>query len=274
MGQIVNLSEIEQSLATLTAGSIFARVADSIETLKNTEIKDSEWLTEVVELVEFSQKIEAGFGLTKAYALAVVKDYWEELPLATRAQYGYIFLNFARNITGKQRSTIDNYINTARVWLIDKRIPPFGKVAIKLRNTEGKPIVDQSGRYIYQDVEFNPFLIDMTKLLVTNARAKANEMTKELWEKLVDDYYTVEDLQLALVTETTSSGNGFDVYYSIEGPGLFASRNDETACIAEELNWEEYETNDLVHAAIDKICTCLGVELDEDIIYKRQRHAD
>ena len=272
MGQVIetttldvetSLQQVKKSTATALAGSVITKLFAEIDKLARGTNNDRAWVESLLEVIRFSQDIEVGFGHAKADVLALIKDSWDNLPLDVRKEYGFAFMNFARLFTGKERSTIDNYVNTARIWFIDKARPP-GQIRIPQRDPEGRILKDGNNKQ-YHWVEFDPRMVEMSKLLLVNSRATKGEVTERIWELLVDPFVSCEELRLFLASEISKDEPDF--YYISLGPGVFVRANGEVVCIAESLNWDEYETNALVKQGIDRLLKALDIRLDEDFIY-------
>lgn len=261
------VSEVEASIERLTADSVVGRLFYEIDRIAQPQEVSSEWLTQLLDVIKFSQDIETGFGHAKAYALAIIQQHWEELPLDVRKGYDYQFMTFARLVTGREKSTILNYISTAQLWFIDK-MAPEGTISIKVRDSSGRPVVNAAtGEVRTKTVDFNPHRVDMTKLLHVNSTARKGEMTPQLWEMLVDDYYSCDDIRAVL-----SSGKDLEhdeFYYFIEGPGLFVKINGMSYCLTEELNWAGCLDDPMTQEAMGKFLSMLGVSLttEEDKVY-------
>lgn len=253
----------DEALSSITLDGVLAKVFAELDTLNATP-PSVEWGEKAVQTLRFVQGVETGFGHAKAYTLAIIKEHWEDLPFEFRKEHGFSFMTFAKLYTGKQRSTIDNYIHTAKVWFIDK-VKPMGRVKVIEREKDGKPI-KEGGAFKSRDVEFCPYQIDMSKLLQVNSRATKGTMTERLWEMLVDDFYSCDDVALEHMGRT-SGGEDFQLRFLIEGPGLYAQLGPDIICISEELAWDQWESGGLGREAINKLMMLLGVTLDEDQIY-------
>lgn len=262
---------IDDPFAALTVEGVMSKVFHELDSL-NTAEPSLEWGARMIQVLRFTQGFEVGFTHAKAYALAIIKEHWDDLPFEFRREHGFSFMEFARLYTGKERSTIDNYINTAKVWFIDK-IKPLGRIKVIERAPDGKPL-KEGGIYQTTEKEFNPFLVDMSKLLLLNSRASRGKMTERLWEMLVDDFYTCEDVSLESMGGLTPDGTGMSLRFFIEGPGLYAQYGPDVICIAEELNWEDYEQGGLSKDAINRLLLVLNITLDEDAIYKITHRAN
>lgn len=270
--------DIEQSIDKLTAESVVSRLFYEIDRVAEPEVVNGEWLNQLVDVIKFSQDIETGFGHAKAYALAIIRKHWDRLPLDVRRSYDYQFMHFARLFTGREKSTILNYISTAELWFIEKTRPE-GTIPVKVRDASGRPVINPvTDQVRTKSVDFNPYLVDISKLLLVNGTARRGGMTEQLWEMLVDSFYSCDDIRAALTSTGTLAQEEF--YYFVEGPGLFVRCNGTVICLAEELNWADYEKDVRTREIMNKFFSMLGVNLDteEDKLYaishaSRERHS-
>lgn len=253
--------ELENSIERLTAESVIGRFFYEIDHIAEPEEVTKEWFGQLMEIIKFAQEVETGFGHAKAYVLTVVQDHWDDVPLEVRREHDYQFMHFARLITGKEESTIRNYLSTARLWFVEK-FAPEGSVTVKVRDTAGRVVVNPlTNEARTKTVDFCPYLVDMTKLLRVSSTARKGEMTPELWEMLVDPFYSCEDISRLLNGKTPTEEQEF--YFFVEGPGLFCRENGQVYCLAEELNWADYENDEQMRAVMDKFLTMLGVKQTE-----------
>lgn len=259
--------ELSKAVSDLVSEAVLTRVFHEIDVLDNTEICDEQWLSRVMDVFKFCKSAEMGFGHGKAYALAVLRKHWEEIDFDVRKKLGFTFNIFAQAATGKEQSTIDGYIRTAQVWFISKS-RPLGQIQVTVRQADGRPALD-GNTYVKQYVEFNPFTVDLSKLLICNNRAASGTMTPKLWEMLADPYVTWKELHLELMSGKDENGDEVDLslkFYFL-GPALMASEAGEEICVAETLEWEDYyaDVNSLTHRAIQHLMKMLNIP-DEDII--------
>lgn len=258
---------LDSSVATKTANAVLHRVFAEIKSLANPAECTPEWIANSLNILRFSADIEVGFAHSKATMLAIIKQQWENTPIDFRKTHGFAFINFAKQWTGgKAQSTIDAYILTAKLWILDD----FGKgklVSIKKRAADGKPIRNEYGAEIRETVEFCPYAVELSKLGILNPRAQKNDMTETLWEMLVDPFFTCDDLR-AEHTKDAEDGNGhqYTLSYGLQGPMLVVYQNGNAVEIA-EMNWENYETDPLVKEAINQVLRVLNVQMDEDRIF-------
>jgi hypothetical protein len=262
---------IEDGLAKKTAGSVLDKVFAEIKTLAQVSEHSEQWAQNGLNILRFSNDIEIGFAHSKAAMLAIFKDAWDSLPLSFRKQYGYQFIRFAKIWTGgKGTSTISNYIATAKIWVLDEY--GFGKqIEIKERSVDGSPIIE-NGRQATKQVTFYPYNVSLSKLGILNVRALKDDMTDTLWEMLVDDFYTCDDVRAEHHKDNgDGKGHQYTLKYGLLGPALVVYQNQECVVVAEELNWAEYETDPLVKDAIDTVIRILNIEMDEDKIHKIEK---
>lgn len=260
MTLINTANELQQSTATLIADSVVAKLFTEIDKFQSKSV-DALWFDDLLGVFNFSQSVEIGFLHARSYVLALIKQHWEELPHDIRSKYGFTFSFFAQMVTGKERSTVDSYVNVAKTWFIDK-VRPSGDVRISARDMKGKPLTGQ-----YRYVPFNPYSIDMSKLLIVNRRASRGEMSDRLWEMVVDPFFSCEDLARENSSQLLSNGDTPDEYYEALGPGIFFKSGLDSVCICESLNWEEYDSDERVKAGIDRLLKLLDISRDDDVIF-------
>lgn len=263
------VDDLEEAVASLTSRSVMKRVFNDLNILASSKEFDENWFTTLVDVIQFTQDIEVGFSHAKAYALYIVHDNWESIPFSVRKHYDNSFWVFAKTMTGKEASTVDNYIRTARVWLASKKNLPIHKIRLIMRDEAGRPEIDDNGRIIIKYVDFLPYEVDMSKLLLVNARAVRGEMTDRLWELLVDEYATCMDIQIEVAMTAGNAGPGGDLSlkFDVVGPYLIAKADGEEAPIG-ELDWDTYynDEDSLTHRAIQHLLTVLNIRLDEEVI--------
>lgn len=254
---------LEHSVATRVADGVLTRVFSELDILQQT-LPTEEWAQKLIDILTFSQAVETGFTHAKAYVLVLLKDGWEQLPFDFRMKLGLSFDYFAQIYTGgKSQSTIDNYLNTARTWFL-KKIRPAGLISTTSRLPDGRPIV-LNGVPQRLNVEFNPYNVDITKLLILNGKANRGELTDRLWEMLVDPFYSCDDIIRGGMPATPDPNPDYVTFF-VEGPGLYASFNGQTFEVVAELDWESYDTDPDFKTVLSNMFTRLGVTLDEQKI--------
>lgn len=230
-------------------------------TLKSLEDapKDHEWVVAIKNVIQYSKKMEKGFELVRAYALTLLNKAWDEIPVDTKKTFGFTFIQVAMLwCEDWKSSTIYNYIDVVDTWITND---VTRQVAIPARTETGKPIIE-NGKQVVEYVEFDPAFIPISKLVAAKSAFKRGNMTDKTWELLVDPFATRDDLARAIspkkVTDTPK--------FFLEGSLLFILDGHE-AFVA-DLNFDEYDTDELVKKSIDKILDMLGVERDEDAIHR------
>jgi hypothetical protein len=250
-------SDINKSIAERAANSVITKLFVELEKLSKTEDPDEEWFGNVLEALKFVQGVEVGFGHAKAYALAIIKANWDNLDVEIRKQYGFAFMNFAKLFTGKQEPTIMGYVRTAEVWFVGQTSPGH-QVKVPDRDGTKKP----TGTYHYED--FSPYNVDMSKLLYLCSTASKGEMTENLWEMLVDNTVTCDEIEEAVRPKSHVEPES---YFFVEGPYLMFKQNLDRVPIA-EIEWNEYENNSVAKEGIDRLLSILNIKLDEHYLYK------
>ncbi len=256
---LVQIDELEQSISARASAAVIHKLFIELDRLaKRDEIND-EWFEDVFEAYKFIVGIETGFTLAKAYALYLIKKNWMQLPYDIRRNYGFEYLNFAQLVTGKEISTINNYTRTAEIW-VEKGVSPGHAIKVVDRDEKDRPLNTTH----YED--FSPYRIDMSKLLVLNARADKGEMTEGDWERLMDDTVSCGDIQKFLRDKTNPSGEPASYWYC-EADWLVYKHNLDRIPVA-QINFAEYETDNNVREAIDRLLSILNIKLDEKYLYE------
>lgn len=271
----------DKEVSKLTISRVLDRVFSELDRLDVSAKTTSGWYDEITAALEFSDSAEIGFAHARAVTLALVKKYWDEvdeegyplIPHVIKRECGFSFMNYAKAKTGAAESTIDNYIRTANIWFLGNT-KPLGQIQVVKRELDGRPIL-QNGKPVYEYREFDPKAIDMSKLLLVNARATAGTMTEELWEKLVDPYYTCQEVHLAALTSANPAQKeeeDLSLKFYFVGPGLYARKNGREICLCEEFEWEPYYAGDeLAVEAINHVMLCLRIPDDTYIIDQETR---
>ena len=253
------ITEVEQELASKASNAVIHKLFLELDRLANKDEINDEWFEDVFEAFTFIKNIETGFGHAKAYALFLIKTHWLELPYEIRRKYGFEFMLFAQLVTGKDISTINNNLRTAELWL-SKKINPGHAIRVVDRDTNKKPL--PSHHY----VEFDPYTIDLSKLLLVNSRAEKGEIPDRIWEMLVDDTFSCSDVQQELRGNPEPSEEPQNYWYC-EGSLLIYKQGLERTIVA-ELNFAAYETDQNVKDAVDKLLSILSIRLDDFYIYE------
>lgn len=257
--------------------SVIVRTFNEIARSANdTRADDQTWLDQMSLIIHDCGVAEMGFLGAQALALALVEREWDDLEFDVRATYDLSFKVYAMQKTNRAWSTIDNYIRTARLWFLENT-RPLGPVDVPLRLPNGK-LQKENGEPLYTPVEFDARKVDLTKLMVCNATARAGRMTPRLWSLLADPMVRCEDLTEEL--REPREGTQEALRFLLVGPTLLAQRGLDEVIIVDDngFNWEDYYQNeDLTRDAIDRIMKVLGIKMDDELIVegiRKQRLTD
>lgn len=268
MNEVVN-KLTEKPLSEIASDGVMSRVLIEIHKLNQETGVGIDWFSKAMDLFTFFNNIETGFGHAKACILYLIKERWDDLEYEVRRQYDLSFMTFARHLTGKEGSTIDNWMRVAKVWLMPEGVRPAFEISVVQRETNGKPVTDERGKQVVKYEQFDPYKVDMTKLLLLTNKASSGTMTDRLWELAADPYYTCDDIRREIVA---GSGNADPVLkFILVGPDIYATQNGESVPVVtadEGINWNSFYYEDgLEREAIKELLHRLGIKLDEDIIY-------
>ena len=252
MGQIVEYTE------DIPVG-VIKSIYNTLKTLENAP-KDIEWVLAIRNVIQYSKKMEKGFELVRAYALTLLEQSWEDVPIDIKKTFGFTFIQVAMLwCEDWKSSTVYNYIDVVKTWINSGVVR---QVAIPVRTESGKPVIE-NGKQVMEYVEFDPAFIPISKLVAAKATYKKDRMTDQIWELLVDPFATRDDLAKAInPKKVVDTPRCF-----LEGSLLFVLKDGEEAFIA-DLNFDEYDTSELVKEFVDKILDMLGVERDDDAIHR------
>lgn len=274
MKEIVN--QFERPVSEIASDGVMKRVVTELQKLNQEEDSSLSWFSKAMDLFTFFNSIETGFGHAKACVLYSIKERWDDLDFEIRKAHGLSFMSFARTTTGKESSTIDNWMRVVKVWLSPEGVRPAFEIPIKERLPGGQPKLDDHGKQIIRYEEFDPFKVDMTKLLLVNSKASNGEMTDRLWEMVADPFYSCDDIRY----ENLSLANGDDspiLKFFLVGPDIYASRDGDSVPVVtadEGINWDAYYQEDgLEKEAIQELLSRLQIKMDEDVIFEQSRHA-
>jgi hypothetical protein len=272
----VTKAELDQAVSTLAVTGVMNRVFHEIDRLATRDVSQPEWFSSMMDVLNFCNSAEIGFSHAKAYALAIIGEHWDDVDFNIRKNYGLSFKAFAVSVTGKQWSTIDNLLRTARIWFINK-VRPTSPIEVLVREPDGAPVMQDNGKPKTKFVEFEPFLVDMSKLLFMNSRANNDKMTPRLWSMLADDYFTCDDVRVANLTEDDGNGNKGDEFdhslkFHLEADELHVSELGETQVVG-TLDFSTFydEPDGLKTRALKHMMYMLHVPDDEYIIFKEER---
>jgi len=268
MGQII---PVNQSLAEMGVEALVTRLQkDLYELDEDRDSYGEDWFSSCMDHFTTYHGMARGFEHARALNLAIIDKHWDKLDPAIKNKLGFTFKAFSTTWTGREWSTVDNWVRTANVWLGKDRAKMPQVVRIVQRKPDGSPDKDEQGKIITKDVSFNPWLVDLSKLLRLNSRVVKGNMTDRLWELLADPVATCEDIDIETVVREEKQ---VSLYYTVNGPLLCAREGEEEVCIAEITEWESFyygPAEGLAKRGIETLLTRLNITLDEDKIVIEQ----
>jgi len=225
--------------------------------------RDSSWLATLEDHIRYAKEIKDGFEVYMATVLAIAKMGWDSLEETVKHPHSN-FMQWALSLCPDWEAvTIYNYVSVAEQWILNIDNKPLpDKVEILVRTNTGLPIVEH-GELVKERVEFDPFKINISKLLTAKGTYRRDSMTPELWEKLTDPHFSRNDLSNAINKDKIINGN--TTQYVLEGEYIVVLDGINEFIIG-SLNLEDYENDDLIKNSIDRIIKFLGIERDEDAI--------
>jgi len=253
-----------KELATI----ITQRVIDGEVLPPLPEVITDEWFLEVDQAIKLSSSLAEGFRLVFATQLARVQSVWDDLSLSIRKQYDLDFKNYATSRAPNYSwSTIDNWIRAARTYVIEAKLP-FKTVEVPERDELGHPVYE-NGKVLTREEKVNPYRIPISKLVVARSLADKGQLdaNPQVLEKLVDDYYSVEDLRAEIFSPRSKEvGIDLELRFKLVGPTLLAARNGDEVVLVDDdgFNWlsyydEDREDHELVKLALDRLMRCLNI---------------
>lgn len=166
---------------------------------------------------------ETGYGLDKP----------DNLP------FNYSFIQMACTVSGLDDATVRNYTRVAKVWLTGETPLNIPHPVTLYDHHTGKPVADTDG--VIQTVEWNPLVVDFSKLLIACVPARDGKMTDIHWGLLANPATPLSALHLyfgvgvqpwdyapapdALVKRRVAINAGVGYVYTLDQPNgkLFAT---------------------------------------------------
>ncbi len=267
---------MSDELGIFTGHAIIQRVCHEVLDLVPQENEDkAEWFHRADQTIQLSNEMVEGFELLRAAGLAIVEDTWDELPLPTRAEYGYQFRVYAeKRCPTLQWSTIDNHIRAARTFILDG-FKPKGQIEVVIRNQDKTPLL-KDGVVQTEFVDFDALKVPISKLVLVRGAVESGKIDDNpaLWSKVMDDSYTWQEVRSELFSDASKKAKiDPDIKFELQASLLIASQNfQEVVLINDEgIQWEVYydpshKDHDLVKAALDKMFSLLNIKPDEEIL--------
>jgi len=236
-------------------------VRDSLEGLDLKEMFDK--LDAAIERgVIYAQ----GSVLYTSYVIALQKDVWDEMGLSDQHGIAESFYSYVsdRFKISDNASTIDNYIHTARLWLLGgiENIPEK-TLLFELEGNRAVPVTNKEGDSIF--VEPSPWDVNYSKLLIANNRALKGQMEEEDWGLLFSPAVS----QNRLLSwwrgpkDTPDDKDPESFTYTMVGSWLCVNDGDTVVQIA-EVDDDTIEQNALARQGWMRLKSVLKVEEEED----------
>lgn len=224
----------------------------------NSEI----WADQLDSHITYLTVIQKGLTNAQLYALTLMKQRWDELPLSFRINYNNDFWLYGCLKTGRKMHRLEELIGAIEVFVLGL-VGPTGTVAVPKRNELGAVI---EGEVNY--VEFDPLEIDSGKLVAVTSRAAKGQMTEQLWSMLVDDQISVGELQLELAGGRKKGDPDTSMKFYWDGPALTVVENGISLFLGEFFGWDDYhdDPNSLQRRAIKRMSAMLNIQMDDEVL--------
>lgn len=262
MGQI--------TLVELNAKALSQRLYNDLVRLDvDKDVYDESWFSDFMDHLGTFQAFARGFEHARSLALAILSKRWDAIDPAIKKAHGYTFQAFAQNYTGKEWSTIDNWIRIANVWLGQDHIMYPNRVRIVDRLPSGEPKKEGS-KVLTKEIEFSPWHVDQSKLLLVNSRASQGTMTDRLWELVADPLATCDDIRVEM---SVRDPDPLILRFIIEGPFICVQEGSHIIPLA-EVDFEPYYKDDpesLHVRGLKSLLNRLNIILDEEEIIIEER---
>lgn len=114
-----------------------------------------------------------------------VQRCWKESPWCPKERFNYTFEQYATGRTNRKWVTVENWIRTARVWLSGEFEENF---------PEKVQLIDPKTGEKCDTIDFDPWKIDASKLLLCNRALIKGEMTEDAWGLLSNPEASFSDI--------------------------------------------------------------------------------
>jgi len=143
-------------------------ISKQIEPLRGDELAHA-----LCELIKYFLRIETKCQIALGYLFSCMKRNWKNFSEEFRATWDGNFWTFATKVTGKHRTTVDNYIRLWETWF--------------------------EGRYKIPE-NVHPETIDPTKLIMFSSRLRRGAMTQDDWDMLANPNASWQDIRRHLLS--------------------------------------------------------------------------
>lgn len=190
MSELVPFNEIRVVTAK-TFRSVALALSDRIQGLVPLEA-----FTVLDQEIDAGAQLVQGSMLYTIHAIALAADQWEKMDVSEKESIAETFYDYVSRKFGVSQSpsTVDNYVNTARTWLVEEpRVTPPEKIFLYCLES-GKPKLLENEDGIAYEVPVSVWDTGYSKLLVSNSRAAGEHMTEEDWGLLFNPDVSQGDL--------------------------------------------------------------------------------
>ena len=150
--------------------------------------------------IKLNRKIDPGIALALTIqshlwdSLDDVTALWSQSPWCPSTELDYSFEQYACRRTSRDWITLVNWIRTAQLWLVDK-VGPTGDIALIDPET-GQILLEQSNGETHPVIkQWDPFMVDFSKLLLTNKQAREGQTDDQFWGLLANPETTWHDMR-------------------------------------------------------------------------------
>lgn len=204
-----------------------------------------------------------GSMLYTCFIVGQQKQVWDKMGLDEQhkvAESFYIYVGRELGIEAAA-TTIDNYINTAKVWLIEDTHVDIPEKLFLFTIKDGKAtfVVDEDENAY--DVPVTVWDCQYSKLLISNARAARDQMEEEDWGLLFNPEISQEKLLSYWRGPRPEPKPGLS--FVQVGDWLAVSDGEDMAQIA-ELDMLEIENNPLARQGWNRLRAVLQMRSDEE----------
>jgi len=199
-------------------------------------------------------------GATVMFCVALrrMKERWEcgNIPLTVGGKYEHSFYKYIEETIGYVRSTVDNYIDIAEVWL-GPELPKGLPATVELYDAKGNLTGDV--------VDVDPFELSITRLFHTKANVRdgslaANPLALGMLFNPKVGYRTVKTVLSATDSTIIQDENGDYLIIFVEGSQLYArAAGDEEPIVFGEIYWDVLDESDTALRAMRHLANSSGL---------------
>lgn len=213
--------------------------------------------------------IDVGLSFTQGsmlytiHAIALARDQWDQLDVSDQELFAPTFYEYVSRKfqTRQSSSTVDNYVNVARTWLVENpRVEvPNEVILFDMDDDEPGSVVNESGDAVHVEPEI--WNTQYSKLLVANARAAKGKMEEEDWGLLFNPKVSQGKL-LDYWRGSKSVKKTSTLSFQMKGDWLCVSDGEEQVSLA-EVDFYSINNDPLAQQGWARLRAILGIEGDD-----------